>query len=82
MIPGKYTCPPNWTREYYGYLMAEQYNHNRSTFECVDMAPETAAGGEANQDGAVFYHVEPRCGSLPCPPYDKQKEMTCVVCTR
>ena len=23
MFPAKYTCPSGWTREYYGYLMAE-----------------------------------------------------------
>ena len=23
MIPAKITCPPSWTREYNGYLMAE-----------------------------------------------------------
>ena len=82
MIPGKYTCPRNWTREYYGYLMAERYSHQRSTFECVDVDPEVIAGGHANHDGALFYHVEPRCGSLPCPPYEQEKEMTCAVCTR
>ena len=82
MIPGKYICPQNWTQEYYGYLMAERHEHHRSTFECVDVAPETIAGGQANKKAALFYHVEPRCGSLPCPPYDKQKEMTCAVCTR
>ena len=62
MIPGKYTCPPNWTREY--------------------EVAETVIGGQADRNGAVFYHVEPRCGSLPCPPYEEQKEMTCVLCTR
>ena len=82
MIPGKYTCPQNWTREYYGYLMAEHRSHHRSTFECVDVDPEVITGGHANLNGALFYHVEPRCGSLPCPPYDQQKEMTCAVCTR
>ena len=83
MIPGRYTCPPEWTREYYGYLMAERYGHQgRSTFECVDVAPETIAGGHADHNGALFNHVEPRCGSLPCPPYDQQKEMTCCVCSR
>ena len=85
MIPGTYICPSNWTREYYGYLMTER-NHGghkgRATFECVDVAPEFIAGDHANQDGAVFHHVEPRCGSLPCPPYDPQKEVTCAVCTR
>ena len=82
MIPGKYTCPPNWTREYYGYLMAERYSHHRSTFECVDATPETVTGGHAGLNGILFYHVEPRCGSLPCPPYEQEKEMTCVVCTK
>ena len=84
MIPGKYTCPQNWTREYYGWLMAERSHpsHHRSTFECVDAAPEAVPSGGANYNGAYFYHVEPRCGSLPCPPYVPEKEMTCVVCTR
>ena len=82
MIPGRYTCPQSWTREYYGYLMAERHSHHRTTFECVDVAPETLAGGHAFEDGPEFYHVEPRCGTLPCPPYDPQKEMTCAVCTR
>ena len=82
MIPGTYNCPAKWTREYYGYLMAERYSHHRSTFECMDKDPEKALGGHVNHNGALFYHVEPRCGSLPCPPYDQQKEMTCAVCTR
>ena len=56
--------------------------HYRSTFECVDVTPETVPGGQDNLEGALFYHVEPRCGSLPCPPYEEEKEMTCAVCTR
>ena len=82
MIPGRYTCPQSWTREYYGYLMAERYSHHRSTFECVDSDPEAVAGGHSTQHSAVFFHVEPRCASLPCPPYEQNKEMTCAVCTR
>ena len=82
MIPGRYTCPPEWTREYFGYLMAEYHGHHRSTFECMDKEPQAIPGGHANQDGALFYHVEPRCGSLPCPLYEQQKEMTCCVCSR
>jgi hypothetical protein len=85
MIPGKYSCPQNWTREYYGYLMSERSSEahkGRSTYECVDVAPETVAGGGGFTNGAILYHVEPRCGSLPCPPYEEEKEMTCAVCTR
>ena len=81
MIPAKYTCPQNWTREYHGFLMSSRYNQQRSTFECVDESPETI-GSATSHNGALFYHVEPRCGSLPCPPYEQEKEMACVVCTR
>ena len=55
MIPGKYICPSGWTREYYGYLMSERYNHHRSTFECMDLSTETIAGGHTNQNGALFH---------------------------
>ena len=82
MIPGKYHCPENWRREYYGYLMAERFAHHRSTFECVDANPEGTIGSNQNHDGILFYHVEPRCGSLPCLPYEPEKEMTCAVCSR
>ena len=85
MIPGTYICPSNWTCEYYGYLMTELVNPNhkgRATFECMDSAPEDITGDHASLDGVLFHHVEPRCGSLPCPPYDPQKEVTCAVCTR
>ena len=84
MIPGTYICPTNWTREYFGYLMTERSDpsHNRATFECMDATPEVIAGGQSNQDGALFYHVEPHCGSLPCPPYEEEKEIACAVCTR
>ena len=82
-IPGKYTCPQNWTQEYYGWLMAERSHSSqqgRTTFECVDIDAESVTGEGTN--GVSFYHVEPRCGPLPCPPYEEQKKMTCVVCTR
>ena len=61
------------------------HNHHCSTFECVDMAPEEAPVGEGeedgNENGALFFHVEPRRGSLPFPPYHAEKEITCAVCT-
>ena len=68
-----------WTREYYGYVM---FSHHRSTFECMDAAPETIPGGHVNQDGALFYHIEPHCGSLPCHPDVEQNEITCTVCSK
>ena len=83
MIPARLTCPSSWTREYYGYLMTERHNHHRSTFECVDSSPQSVPGSIANTDGALFYHTEIRCNhGIPCPPYDAQKEVMCVVCTK
>ena len=82
MLAGRYECPSGWTREYYGYLVAAHYKHQRSMFECMDIEPEKVDGGHANHDGALFYHVEPRCGSLPCPRYENTKEMTCAVCSK
>ena len=82
MLPGRYTCPSGWTREYYGYLVSTAHNDRRSTFECMDVSPETVPGGHANSNHALFVHVEPRCGVLPCPPYENTKEMTCAVCSK
>ena len=59
--------------------MTERHSYHRSTFECVDAVPETGTGDRIS---TVFYHVEPRCDTLPCPPYEEEKEMTCAVCTR
>ena len=84
MIPAKLTCPTNWTTEYTGYLMAAHYSHNgRTLFECIDSTPQSVPGLDGGDDNnALYYHVEATCNSLSCPPYDAEKEVTCVVCTR
>ena len=85
MIPGKYTCPQNWTREYYGWLMAERslaVHIGRTTFECVDIDSEGVTDGKANVTGVSLYPVERHCGHRPCPSDEEHKEVTCVVCTR
>ena len=83
MIPAQNTCPSSWTREYFGYLMAEALYHHRSTFECVDQSAQSVPGSIADTNGALFYHVEVKCSvGIPCPPYNTQKEVTCVVCTK
>ena len=82
MMPAKYTCPTNWTTEYYGYLMTERYTHYRSQFTCVDDSLKPVIGTNYDHHGLLFYLVEGRCGSLPCPPYEETKELTCAVCTK
>ena len=82
MVPAKYTCPTGWTREYYGYLMSSHHNHRRTVFTCMDIAFKFVAGLSQDRDSFLFYFVEGRCGSLPCPPYDNTKEFSCAVCTK
>ena len=83
MIPAKTVCPTNWTLEYIGYLMSEQYNVHPTMYECVDKDPESIPGlNSSGNGGAYFEPVEPYCGGLSCSPYDDEKELTCAVCTR
>ena len=83
MIPAKTQCPTDWTVEYVGHLMAERYNHARTMYECVDRDPQSLPGLNNAMDPTAFFHlVEPYCNGLPCPPYNAEKELTCVVCTR
>ncbi len=82
MIPARATCPPTWTREYYGYLMTARRDDHRSTFECVDQDQESRPNSNKNQDGALFYHVEADCENLPCPPYNTNQEVNCAVCSK
>ena len=84
MVPAKTQCPSSWTREYYGYLMTERgdTHHYRSSFDCVDVSPDTVSGEIANTNGALFQYVKTTCNGLQCPPYVVNKVVTCVVCTK
>ena len=82
MLPARYICPTGWTTEYYGYLMSEYYNHHRSTFSCVDHSLTPVIGSIHDHNGFLFHPVEGVCGSLPCPPYNRNKELSCAVCTK
>ncbi len=86
MIPAKASCPPSWTREYYGYLMTEFMGlssniRGRTMFECVDKDQDSIPGSAANTNGVLFYHTEASCNGLPCPPYNEHQELNCLVCT-
>ena len=83
MIPVRITCPPQWQKEYSGYLMAPHATTNyRAAFICVDKDPEAVPGQyQNNLLSSDPHHVEASCDGLSCPPYDEEKELTCVVCT-
>ena len=86
MIPAKIQCPPSWTREYYGYLMTEfdTIHHYRSSFNCIDVAPDTVTGEVSDTNGALFYHVVASCpnSGLECDPYKSNQAISCTVCTK
>ena len=83
MMPARNDCPSGWTKEYQGYLMTSYHGHkNQKDFVCVDKDPEYVPGSHKNMDGALLYHVEGQCGSLPCLPYVQYRELTCAVCTK
>jgi len=83
MTPARNDCPSGWTEEYQGYLMTGYHNHRKQRdFICVDKDAEYVPGSGANQNGALLYPVEGRCGSLPCLPYVNAWELTCAVCTK
>ena len=82
-IPGRTSCPSSWTREYYGYLMGEEYiNLHRSRVPiCVDVNAESVAGTSSRNVKSMLYFIETTCFGL-CPPYSNGAEITCTVCTK
>ena len=67
--------------------MTEYYGHTgRTTFECVDSEPEIVPGGGTSTYGALFYFVKADCDgdgtTMHCPPYNAEKPITCVVCSK
>lgn len=84
MVPARNVCPSKlWTREYHGYLMASSNNATKSEFICVDADAQII-----NQDAHQRTHweslltaVRGTCGTLPCPPYKHNWDLTCAVCT-
>ena len=82
MIPGKASCPPTWTREYFRYLMSEYSsdNRHRTMYVCVDKDLQSLPLSQATF-GSI-YPVEADCSSaLHCPTNINHKGINCVVCT-
>ena len=82
MVPAKTVCPPSWTREYYGYLMTEHDGHYRSSYTCVDIDPEVVPGESNHTDPSLIYPTVTDCNGLLCPPYENNRLLYCVVCTK
>ena len=79
--PGKTSCPEGWTKEYAGYLMADEYNDEPRSGICIDEAAEGA--GNPNERGrGVTSPMFASCGGLKCPPYNPKGLVTCTLCTK
>lgn len=71
-----------------GFLMTARFNHTHpTTHECVDSQPQAVSGQGGNNSGAVFLFVRPICGNGGntlghCPPYNANRKLICVVCSR
>lgn len=84
-IPGRTSCPPSWTREYYGYLMTDRFqhpSHNSRVPVCVDVNSESVPGSATARVHSLLLFIEVICSGLTCPPYSNGAEVTCVVCTK
>ncbi|XP_076110830.1 short-chain collagen C4-like [Mytilus galloprovincialis] len=82
MIPGRKTCYKGWKSEYNGFLMSQHKNYNQIDFACMDGDAEPLDNQSANNNGALFYPVRAKCGSLRCPPYKDKTEVHCTVCSK
>ena len=83
-LPGRYTCPSGWTSEYAGYIMTEHTGSNRGGRRdtiCVDQDAETAST-KGSALASMLYLMQVSCIGLDCPPFDSQKPLTCVVCSK
>ena len=86
MVPAKTQCPSSWTREYYGYLMAERENgvqFSQSSYTCIDITPDTVQGEAGDTAGTHFTYVVAACtDGIPCPQYVANRVISCAVCTK
>ena len=83
MIPARQHCDNGWTFEYSGFLVSGASVHKAATeYVCLDGTPETEERDIANANGALFYQVFSKCGSLPCSPYQENGPLPCVVCSK
>ena len=71
-IPGRTSCPPSWTKEYCGYLMADRHVGNHASGRvpiCVNANSESVPGNTARESGSFLYFIETTCDGIPCSAY-------------
>ncbi|ESO97719.1 hypothetical protein LOTGIDRAFT_104132, partial [Lottia gigantea] len=82
MIPARTECYQGWQKAYHGELVSGYYKHKASSqYVCLDEKPHTNSS-VTDYDGKLMYSVQAKCGALPCPPYEENALLTCVVCLK
>ena len=84
MVPGTYECPPFWTTEYTGYLMAGYYGtlYRRKETICVDKKPDKVPGTSSIDTASLLFFTESTCTGIKCAPYSLGAELACAVCSK
>ena len=84
VVPGTYECPPYWTTEYTGYLMAGYYGDigRRKETICIDKNPEKVPGTSSVDTASLLFFTESTCTGIKCAPYSLGAELACAVCTK
>ena len=82
MVPAHSTCPYGWTREYHGFVLGAHYTYTKREHICVDREMKTLPGYPGNEDGNLLYSASVKCNGLDCPPFQAEKPITCVMCTK
>jgi hypothetical protein len=84
MVAATHICPAGWTTEYSGHLMSGYGAYSASMdYICVDANPQARPGGQGNAVyGGRLYYTISKCGSLPCPPFQQDKILSCAVCSK
>ena len=62
--------------------MSAHKTHNNKDYVCIDKDAEPYDNKNSDENGALFYPVRAKCGSLRCPPYKDNTEVLCVVCSK
>ena len=61
--------------------MSTRYNHQKAQFICVDDQATWRPDRRRGSNQGYLYLTESECGSLKCPSYVQDRELTCVVCS-
>ena len=67
-------------------MSANSGDTHPSTYECVDQNAEKIASSSSRDNGGWMNFVSPQCqsdaGTITCPPYYSDRQLTCVVCSK